>query len=364
MQLRHIIIDNIEELAPYEEIWQQIHASSNRRSIMCLDWAWLYQWCKLYLLPSDKLAIRLIFHEEKVIGLFPFYIKSHGLIKTLRFIGTGEDEAIEVCSEFQDIMVLPPYEAVILKHLREYLASDKSFNHFCFNHILQNSFLAQSVTNSFHEHARVSKMAIGLRYIMKVEDYTNEQIRKFASKTIKRHAKKALASQNLSFEIVENEQVASKVFEQLGTIHNEMWRKRGEIGVFEAKQFLDFHQHYINNLIVQKRLVMFAMYYRDVLAGVYYGVISGEVLFYYQSGMKREITSQYIGVAMHLKAMELARSKGVMFYDLMTGQPSSYKKRYLRSDVEVFTLKAWRFPYYYFQLLGNLANKLFRRLIG
>lgn len=354
MHLRHIVITNFDELSQYEDVWRLLTVDRANASLLCLDWEWLYQWCALYLLPNDRLAIKIFFDGEKAVGIFPFYIKVQGLSKVLRFIGTGEDESIEVCSEFQDIIALPSYESLIIKCLKKYLLTSKDFNQVCFEHIVQESIIFQSTSSN----TSFRSTSLGLRFLFPIVSEEREQINHFAGKTLKRQARKSQTSACLRFEVAANEHAVNNTFEQLKTIHNQMWKSRGKVGAFEAEEFELFHQRFVKKMFLQDRLIMFSIYYREVLVGAYYGIISGDSLYYYQSGMKRDVSSQYIGVAMHLKAIELARSKNLKFYDLMTGKKSSYKANYKESNIEVFTVKAYRFPHNYLSLLGRLVKKL------
>ena len=351
------LITKIGDLKRRQKSWQELHCSMPKAS-MCLSWQWVFTWCDFYLNQSDTLYVSLVYDQKKLVAIFPFYLKKIGFLKELRFIGTGEDEASEVCSEFQDILISHDYREDVKALFYQNTILSNAFHKAAFEHLLSTSYVAEFLSLVAHGDWSSNQQMTGVRFLINVEESTELQVKKIRSKTTQRQAKKVVNHSGLRCELVTNEQAFDVNFERLIQLHNNAWRKKEKSGVFEQEIFTNFHRNYARLMLKEGKLVLFSLMENDNVIGAFYGVIDGNTLFYYQSGVGECDNLPAIGVALHIHALTIARNKGIAYYDLMKGSPSSYKNKYQRSDTEVKTLELNRFPYRYLSRFVNIANKL------
>ncbi len=348
--LTSISINNINELTLFEKQWEAFN-SKLVVSNLCTSWPWVITWCQLYLQPKDQLSIQLYFDAEQLVAIFPFYIKNNVLKKELRFIATGEAEAIEVCSEFQDIMVLPKYETSALIKLTDFVLKNKAINYLCFDNYLPDSNISLWLSRLNSHQWQKNTVLMGKRYLVDVYANTTEQIANIRSKSIRRHARRSIECVDFSVELVADIKGFNLTFKELIGLHNDAWAFKGKPGVFTQKQFVTFHNTYAESLLNRGKLVLFSLQYKKKTVAVFYGFIEQNILYYYQSGIDKGCTLPFVGVAMHLAALEIARNYNLSHYDLMKGSEYSYKNKYQYGSTEVLSTVVRKFP---FSLLFNM----------
>ncbi|WP_286234350.1 GNAT family N-acetyltransferase [Thalassotalea sediminis] len=337
------IIDNLTDLETLKTSWENLRRESKQSSI-CLSVDWMIVWCLHYLTPKDKIHILLFRHNQKLIAICPFYIKKGVLTRELRFIGTGEPEEAEVASEFQDIIVLPSFEEAILKKLTVFMKESKLFSKVCFDVVLKKSYIFNWLENYQPNNWYLSKINVGRRFILPIEENDTLQIQNFRSKTTRRHARKALHHELLQYQLVQNNHELQLAFQKLMQLHNKAWKKKGKKGAFESQKFTNFHKDYCQTILNENRLLIFTVNLKQEVLAVFYGIIDHDTLFYYQSGIQYNKNVASVGTAMHLFATQIARKEQLSHYDLMKGDTNSYKNNYQASEVACYTFSAHTYP--------------------
>ncbi len=350
-------INHIKELSALNKAWDALVALQKMPSF-CINFDWCYLWCQLYLDAADQLIIHSYYDENKLIALFPVYLKKVHFGYQLRFIGTGEDESIEVCSEFQDFIIDPDYQSCALEQFTNDLKQVKHINSIVLENTLQDSLVAQW----FHQYLTTSHMKksdeTSVRFLLPILTELNEQIKAFPNKTIQRHANKYLAVENCQIEHATCLATLKTIFDDLISLHNMAWEAREKQGVFTKATFVDFHRKLAANLLEKNKLVLFRLLCEKKVLAVFYGFLEKNVLFYYQSGIVRESSLPSAGTAMHLAALDLAQQRNLEHYDLMQGKLNSYKNKYTNVQYPVFTLSANNVLF----LVGNFLTKLMKKI--
>ena len=107
--------------------WNSLLEKSNVFSVY-LSWEWLYTWWEIFGKTQNwELFIVTVRENGELVGIAPFIkrqIKVLGIINriSIEFLGTGEDEKDEVCSNYLDIIVKANSKEVydlIFEHMEE-----------------------------------------------------------------------------------------------------------------------------------------------------------------------------------------------------------------------------------------------------
>jgi CelD/BcsL family acetyltransferase involved in cellulose biosynthesis len=346
------IIETIEELVEFEEQWEAFREQLDI-SNMCLSFTWIILWCRHYLRSQDRLIIHCYFKKDELIGIFPVYLEKISLGYQLRFVATGENKEAEICSEFQDFMLKTAYQNELLNLFGQRIKSISNIVACTFSNLLSES-LAELWINRFFDHWQVKSKAVGVRYALTVESDQPAQLATLKSKTTKRQAKKYIANKDCTCEYLAENQPLDPLFSELVSLHNKSWHKRGQHGAFENNTFRKFHYQFATQAQKNKKLVMFKISYKDKTLAIFYGVIDGSTLYYYQSGILRESNLPTAGIAMHIEALAFAQVNSLEKYDLMKGKSTSYKQRIVQGGQPVLNLIAFKKQYswlsYYWKL--------------
>mgnify|MGYP000530696452 CR=1 FL=1 len=350
------VITSIQAFKECKSKWENFRLHQND-NVMCNSWHWINTWLDIFYRPKDQLRLYMWHCEEKPIGIIPCYLKKTFSGNELRFIATGEPTRSEVCSEFQDFILDEEYSDNILAQFSREILADKHISAIIFDNILTSSKAYHWFNNVNFSGRRKVINNLGKRYLLPLQADIKEQISQLKSSNIKRHAKKFLKNKNCKVSLIENTEELNTFYQELIKEHNQSWYKRGKTGAFEDELFILFHRKFSVKLLNDSRLIAFKLECENEFCALFYGIVDGDTLYYYQSAVNHESKLSSAGVAMHIVAINLAREKGLSSYDLMKGSDDSYKVRYVRGGSAVFTVAALSARYRFFSALSHLYKK-------
>lgn len=304
---------------------------------LCTNRDWLIHWLTHYPAHQDKIWVCCHYHAEQLIAVYPLYLKKVTFGYELRFIGTGEPEHAEVCSEFQDFMVDPAYLQQSLALFTEQVKQLKHCRSICFENVLPESVCYQWLRSYKAFGWRYRQQVVGKRYLIAVADDDLSQISQLTQATLRRHARRFVERSDITVYYCEKKQDIPVFFESLINLHNAHWQQRGKTGAFSSKLFYQFHQQFAASMLAQNKLLMFKLKLNDRVIAVFYGFIHQDTLYYYQSGITTASPLPNIGIGMHLIAMRAARALKCKHYDLMKGSAESYKQQYVNGTTAIYS---------------------------
>jgi len=356
MPISENIITEFKEFECLKESWELLR-DRDLSAGMCMSWYWAKYWFKNYLLPEDRLFIHCYYFDNLLVGIFPVYLKKIPAGFQLCFICTGEAEKIEVGSEFQDFMLLDGYSEQLLKVFGESIRKNNDIVVIALKNVLESShaykWLAGKNLSLWHNEY----VYVGERFSIPILQDVNQQVAAIPNKSNRRKARLYEKNNDCECKIVTNEYQFNLYFKELVALHNQYWQCRNVNGAFSQHTFTNFHYSYAKSMLEKGKLVIFKVTHQEKNIAIFYGVIDGDTLYFYQSGISVEEVP-YAGVAMHYEAMNIARIKKIKTYDLMKGAKDGYKKRLTKNTRRVVNLTSYRKGYTYFYLSFLLMKKL------
>jgi len=358
MSLVLTVITSYQEFKQHSTSWEIFRKQQNDNAI-CNNWHWLKAWIDVFWQPKDQLYIHIWYYQEKIIGIIPCYLKKTFAGNELRFLATGEPQESEVCSEFQDFLLSEKFKEEILTQFTCEVLANNNISAITFENTLTTSIAYQWFKKLTISHWKNSVNKAERRYLIPVRKTQHEQISSFKSKNIKRHAKKVLVDTSWDVIIIDDASSLATFYHQLAEEHNKSWNGRGKTGAFEQTDFVVFHLKFSQKMFENNKLVAFKLTLGNEFLALFYGIIDGDTLYYYQSAINHNSKLSSAGVAMHITALDIARENNLAFYDLMKGDVNSYKKQYIKSDIQVVSASMYTLKYKY---LMNFV-KVFQKLI-
>jgi len=349
------IIYTLDGFTLLEPHWEKLRVKLGHDNV-CMTWLWASQWCKYHLGKNDVLHIHVYYSQDQLVGICPVYMKKIAFGYQLNFIATGEDEKVEICSEFQDFLVEPKFKDELLILFSKSINSNNKIVSVDLANVFQDSIALNWLVTLSKFKALVKD--VGQRFVIPVADDEQAQLLTFHNKNRRREAKKYIANNSCSCEHLTQIGDFDSFYTKLAELHNLSWNERGTKGAFEEESFLNFHAEFAKKALKQNKLVMFKILYEDETIAVFYGVITGSILHYYQSGIKRHESIPSVGIAMHIEALRVARKRNVQVYDLMKGAKDSYKKLLTKQTVEVYKGTSVRKSYIWLFNLMKLVRKI------
>lgn len=137
----------------------------------------------------------------------------------------------------------------------------------------------------------------------------------------------------LQTEWAQSESAARSIFEELISLHQARWNSEGMPGAFASTHFTAFHRDLIARLLPLDRVALFRVRHEQRTLACLYGLIEGERLLFYQSGVMRSQDNRLRpGLVAHVLFMQACRERGLRIYDFLA--PSARYKRELASGCE------------------------------
>lgn len=129
----------------------------------------------------------------------------------------------------------------------------------------------------------------------------------------------------LAFEVAATEAARDKAWNDLASLHEEGWRRRGRSGVFAAPEFAAFHRRLI--AAAPDKIHLVTIYSGKEIIACLYNLVEGGRVLNYQSGFRFEDDNQLKpGFLAHALAIDHYAARGFSEYDLLAGD-APYKRR-------------------------------------
>lgn len=130
----------------------------------------------------------------------------------------------------------------------------------------------------------------------------------------------------LTIEAAATADIATDIFHDLVTLHQQHWQALGQPGAFAATRSLRFHHRLIPGLLERDALMLIRVRNAEQTIGCIYGFRDRNRMLMYQSGlMQFEDDKLKPGLVSHALAMQWCLDRGIDAYDFLIGD-SRYKQ--------------------------------------
>ena len=327
-----------------------------------LTWEWMFNWWHVYHTKDTRLLIIVVKDNDRIVSIMPLYIRSKGILspRTIYFLGTGEPEEQEVCSEYLDIISLPAYTEKVSEIIANYLDSrGELWDCINFPRILDSSnILSCFVPGLSNRNYAVCKRFAGYRYYIPLPVSWSEYLSSLsgsARRSIRSAEKKSHEIYDLKFTFVSSTDELEDAMQSLIQLHSKYWNQKGKPGAFVSKEFCVFHHKIANDFLKSNSLQLLLLKSGQEIIGVLYNFKVMGSNYYYQSGLDIENYSNLKpGILLHSEAIKYSIKHKMKKYDFMMGASDSYKRHYSTSNSEMFHISIWN-KGLYVMLMRKLA---------
>lgn len=318
------VLTNLNELEAIQPAWEDLFINSCNATVFA-SYDWVTTWFSVYHETISRLFIVVISDAQHVIALLPLYIRK-GETTSAWFIGSGEPEASETCSEMQDVLLRSTSTISKLPPLSDIMRMGK-VDIINLNNIgLGAKFIlwCDNVKTPF------VLTPIGKRYRALTNIENNALIKKTA------RVRKAAEKLNATIARVDDEKELEGVFETLSMLNSKRWIQKGYPPIFEDPLFKSFHKEILKRLLEANRLSLTFLNVGERILAVNYGIVSGNDLIFYQNGIDTSFKPNISpGLILHHEQLLYAKALGLKSYDFMMSSDDSSYKEGLTDNTEV-----------------------------
>jgi hypothetical protein len=347
------ILDSEQQIVDIKESWQKLYKHAINSNVF-LSYDWITTWLNVFKNHVTAFSIISIWDLDEIICLLPLYKRVGDSTGTFWFIGSGEPEAAEVCSEGLDMLSVSSFNSELSQLLTEAIDTIglKKL-------VVTNCSKDSQIKSVFDQLGyRYLKEFRGNRYFIDTLDSETKLEKKTARYV------KAAEKLGITYHSVNSVSDLARTFDELKHLHNIKWRQPDHPSIFDNTSFNRFHTSILQALLVSEKLSLIAVKKGEQTIAVNYSIISGNDLVFYQSGVDTSFKPNISpGMLLHCAQLRQARTLKLKYYDFLLSKPPTYKEGITEHSQPIygFTFHKSSFTFF-FQCWRNAIMKILSNL--
>lgn len=351
MQIR--VLQTLADVEQTEVSWRALYENAVNRQIF-LSFDWHHCWLKTFRPFIRRLFVFCVYEDEELIALLPLYQHVREPLQ-LRFIGTGEPEHSEVCSEYHDVLVRTTTSNALISTISA--ALEQTGKALTLDNVRTDSVLRLICQNVFST-ALSTEQQVQTRFFLPLE---NDELDDTRLKKKARRFYNLVSRLGGELTICEHADELPAYMDVLISLHKKRWGKDGRSTIFDDADFIRFHQNLAQSLLVSGELLLACLRIDGRPVSAFYGMAAGESVFFYQSGIDEGFSPNVSpGTVIHYYVAMEARKRGYKVYDFLgSGSADDYKSRLTAEQEPLMRFNGYRST---FQKMVCGSCRLFYRL--
>ena len=349
------LIDELPEAEALVPAWRRLFDRAATPELVSTP-TWVLSWWRVF---SEDRTMRLwtaSTADGELVGLAPLLgrralYRGRLPLRRIELMGTGEDEADEVCSDYAGIVAARGEERRVADALAGALVSGElgRWDDLVLASMNASDAVAVEVERSLRARgARVERTPAGAcpyvplpssweAYLSRLDGSRRYTVTR-SLRDLERWAGAGgygLRRASTPGELREGRGV-------LHALHSERWADRGRAGVFVSDRFRRFHDRVMAAFLEGRDASLDLMWLTvrgEPIAAVY-NIVYRNKVYFYQSGRRLDVPKGIRpGIALHALAIQRAIGEGRREYDLLAGE-SAYKTKLALASRPLMTMRA------------------------
>jgi CelD/BcsL family acetyltransferase involved in cellulose biosynthesis len=338
--------------------WAELLADARANSIT-LSHDWLYQWWRVFKTGRELCLLLVRESSGRLLGIAPLLrrtVAHRGIIpyRRLELLGSGEDEADEIDSDYLDLILRTGHELPVVERLLDYLRTQAPFawDELILRPLPSDSFtlplagkLAETVGLSRSELVRIPGVRLTLPSSWAAFLDTLERKQRY---NVVRARRRLQAAGSVRFRWTTDGAEFAADWPRLVELHQKRWAALGQPGCFASSRFRAFHEEVGPRLAETGRARIATLALNGRILAARYLFTDDRCVYAYQSGFDPELDGRWaLGKTLQGYAIEAAISEGFQCYDLLKGA-GAHKRVWSSEVAEQVALRlcrpGWREP--------------------
>ncbi len=339
------IIDNIYDFKNLKNQWNNLLIKSDSKSIY-LTWEWLYNWWQVY---KEKRELFLIcgYEDNELKVIFPLLKikRKYGLTQkiALEFLGTGENEKDEVCSNFMEPIVYPDNKFNIYTSLFCFLDKNlaKEWDQLILSSVKAESDFVKTITTFFNINnyfVQINRsFTNGATILNNGWDGFIKSLGHRTRKKIKRERRILESMNGFKYRFLKDESKFEEMFDSFVNLSLKRWNNGG---AFSSDKFLRFQKNICKDFLEKGYLKLSLMEVDGEIVAGNLDYAYKDTVYGYQTAFDPQFNPKIgVGLLGMVYCIEKAIKEGYRRYDWYRFAPGDYKKHFITSTEEIIVLK-------------------------
>jgi CelD/BcsL family acetyltransferase involved in cellulose biosynthesis len=347
------LVDDSTALWRIESEWEALLSCSDANE-PTLSPVWLRAWWQVFGMDDGRVLRACTLRDRgRLVGLVPLLLREHryrGLVpfRRLELLGSGEDEADEIASDYIGIVAARGYEGAVARRVADTLAS-RGLG--AWDELVCCRMAASRTT--------VSELAVALG--ARDTDVTVTRSGECAFVTLPRSwdayltalpsnhryvVRRSLrefdqwAGAHYELETASTLDELARGVDVLHALHAERWNAKRAAGAFASTRFRRFHEIVMPQLLDRGALQLAWLTVRNAPIAVVYNILWNGKVYFYQSGRVLDTPKKVRpGITLHAMLIRQAIERGLSEYDFLGGE-AQYKEQLATDRRDLVELRA------------------------
>jgi CelD/BcsL family acetyltransferase involved in cellulose biosynthesis len=351
------VLSDVAALGRLRPAWAELLERSDSNETT-LSPTWLLAWWRVFGgTGGRKLCTVAIFDGARLIGLAPLLLRWHwyrpGIpFRRIEALGSGEDEADEICSEYLTVIAERGAEERVMRTLATAIAKGAfgAWDELLIPWMDGSKAAPELLAAAFkHEGSRtelrVTSHAPFIPLPTTWEAYLNalsSSHRYLVTRSLRDFESWAAGTQRL--ERAETVEELPRALSLIESLHGERWASAGHDGAFSSSKFRAFHGAVAPELLRAGELDLLWLTAHGAPIAAAYNLVRGGKVRFYQSGRALGLPPKIRpGVVLHSYAVRRAIERGLVEYDFLGGA-RLYKTQLALASRPLVQLRVTRAP--------------------
>ena len=367
------IIQNKNDFLSLKQRWNELVSLSQAPNPFIL-WEWAYTWWEVYSSKKDKLYIIVLYNDNELISIAPFYIKKQlGFIYRLSFLGEGEKDIDAATTHYPDVIVRKKHRKEAISCIADILESEikskrNSFHYASFD-LLKESAALHLLTEQLSPQLTVRSQQDANQFLLPLSNNADDYVASLSKSARKQFRLKHNRINKIGDIQITSEKNLKEGLEIAEKLHRARWKNITDDCVFDSEQFALFHQKLCENFADQNIMDFRILRINNKPIVVAYNFNYKNTCYSYLSGFESEddkrLSPMFIFDILEIKnlikqqysSLDLLVSESEHSYKTKFGSDviPVYKVRWFRKNLLSYSLKSAFIikPY-----LSSIYNKL------
>jgi CelD/BcsL family acetyltransferase involved in cellulose biosynthesis len=369
--LNRFVVREIEQVRALADEWGELLARSSAAEIFRSP-EWLTAWWEVFgeVGRFQPLVIG-VRHEGTLVGLAPLAIRTvrrlgRPTIRRLGFMGAGESEADEVCSDFGDLIAAPGYEPLVCAEVWRCLQEQGSaWDEASWGNVLSSSILCRYLGPMARDAGLgVVSQPAGERFFVDLSqgDFASyvDGLSKNRKKRIYYYRRRMEKEGGLHERRLQSPAEIPFFLSEIARLNRQRQGEKGETSAWRSERFRRFHQIVAPRLFARGWLDLRMWLKEGRCVAALYDLVYAGTIYYYQSGFDTPAFGNVSpGLLTLTEVIEWGFRQRQRRFDFLVGAHGSYKEDYACRTEPVLDLQLYNTTF-----AGHLVRSAtqFRRL--
>lgn len=339
-------INLVTERVQFEQLryeWNRLVAEEHYA--ITNSWEWLFTWWEVYSESRELYIITFTINNE-LVAILPFQrvVDNRYLLnrKIIRFLGTGENEDDETCSEYIDLIIANNYRERVIKEFIQYLKRKKSEWHcLLLADIRSLSPNLQALSQQGMHGIKISESLHKAPYIDLPGSWEEllATTRINAREQLNRKQNLINKQGNIEYRQYQGVNITDSIVDSFIDLHQKRWESTDKPGCFSSQLFTIFHKKLIDRFSATNQAIMYFMSVNNKAIAARYCFEFDNITYDYQTGLDLTFeTKSSPGTVLLAHVIRERIKKENHTYDFFKGKKGSYKYKWTDKDQSLSTL--------------------------